>query len=161
MKLLELFDKTPQVTWDFVQDSGAHASFVIGGIPYQVEIRDGLIFQNGFSGPPESKAMLTTWEVEFAATLGRRSVITNTNTGNQFEVYASVFATVREFFKIQEVRPISVGADDDGRYRLYLRFMNKFLPGWKVVQGTLNKQRIIAFPPGHPGFVEDEPKAPQ
>lgn len=140
MKLLELFDHKASVVW--VKPNIAH--WEINGVKYQCEID-----VEGDDDYDDEEPGMVSYVVSFTgqdASTGAQTHL-NTNAGNQFAVYATVFDCVRQFIDSHGIAVLQFSAGDAGRQRLYKRFIAKYLPNWEVDESGL-PDSFTVYPPG-------------
>lgn len=135
MRLLELFDNPVDVRWLRNESDHVEGEWYIGMTQYRIDIRE--------DGETEGH-----YVVIFGVDDGEQMHYDNTNTGNQYLVYSTVFQCMREFASTRQVGGFVFEANDKGRQSLYRRFVQKFLPKWSLRDyGNV----IVIEPPGAAG----------
>lgn len=148
MKLLELFDEGVNVDWVRWTDSVGRAEFEVDYTFYRFSMSTGTLYLRDINNDRYDTRTVPSWDVAFAAVdENGDEEYGNTETGNQFHVYATILRCIREFITEKGVRPINFSADDEGRQRLYVRFIKRFLPDWTIHQ--VHAKRFVVTPPGY------------
>lgn len=136
MKLLELFERDVEVKWMFQQRHHWKATFTVEGAAYIFQATREPLEEGG-----------EAYDVAFGLQAEPRGPLNykNTDTGNQYQVYACVFKCISDVLRVyRNTTPLIFEAYDDGRKSLYTRFARKFLKGWSLES---NGDSYIAYPP--------------
>lgn len=145
MKLLELFDQAGEVTWMYQQDKFWRAKFTIEGSNYIFDAEKYDLDQGGQG-----------WNLRFGLQSDQNGPLNfqNTGTGNQYQVYASVFKCIGDLLKVYgDSMPLVFEAYDNGRKALYTRFARKYLKTWTL---DSTGDDFIAYPPNWEPQEEDD-----
>lgn len=158
MRLDELFNKQTNYQWTVQQANHAKGTFTSGEITYVVQMFGGVTSPSEREYDPETHdgehrmpvsapGYNVLWEVMFSARVpGQEQVrMDNTGTGDQYTVYSTVIAMVKDQMSKHGVGPIYMEADDSGRQSLYPRMLRKLFPSWKIQTSPYGE--IAAIPP--------------
>ena len=155
MRLVELFDK-PATTWKW-HDTGMGwaAVFKLGGRDYHVDMSGMPMFDmaddmhdQGLELPPEIEAIAKTDPVIYDASFYLHTGHEETSwqisgTGNEYKVFATVMAIIKEFLtKEPDTEYIHMAASEPSRIKLYNRMARA--SGMAVLTfKTENEQRYL------------------
>lgn len=148
MKLLELFDEPVYVEWVRWSPSGGRGEFEVEGTYYRFTMNSGTLYLRDVNGDQYDSRTVPSWDISFAAfDENDDEEYGNTETGNQFIVYATILQCIRDVVTARGARPLNFSAEDEGRQRLYIRFIKRFLADWTITQ--VHAKRFVALPPGY------------
>lgn len=145
MKLFELFDKAAEYSWSNKSANYGNAMFVTDGTTYKV-----IIGAHTFGNTP-------IWSVQFEALTwdADQWTIGNTGTGDEYTVFSTVVAVVKEFMTEYGARTIHMQTSHAGRASLYPKMLKRLLPQWRV---HIDGSQIFAIKPGDetPSMDDDD-----
>lgn len=143
-KLFELFDAPLKLYKDDEEDGVYYFATKNGG-EYSIHLLNGSYFNKN------RKLVGHAIEVEFGRRDGKRWVLDVTNTGEQYAVFSTVLAALREYMKTSDRNYVMfVGSlKDNGRVKLYdtlAKMAEKLMPGWKLIDIQQNEeQKLYVF----------------
>ena len=128
MKLFEVLDKHVEWEWEHNEAEGGVALFKIGEYYYRVIFEhDHNYYDHAMDDMEHPPEFFTGIMILIRHEDDNQWTSTATNTGNEFQVFATVSAIMQEFIKQHKPEAISFSAhaDEPTRVRLYKRFVRK------------------------------------
>lgn len=120
--ITELFEPGKPYEWDFRGSEEAHASFMVGNVPYKF-----IAHTTGGS----------QWEIEFKIdkdTEDKKAKYGVTGSGKSAEVMSTVTDIMRDFLSMykDKIKYLTFTAEEESRKSLYMKMAKRLLPTWHL-----------------------------
>lgn len=157
MRLDELFTKQANYQWVEQRADYAKGTFEAGPITYTLQMYGDFPASDNVEYDPDvevdgnmpvvAPGYDVLWEVMFSARIPgeQQTRMDNTGTGDQYTVYSTVIAMVKDQMSKHGIGPMYMETADAGRLSLYQRMLRKLFPSWKIQ--TSRRGEIAAIPP--------------